>query len=381
MKLNVRIINFTLISILIIISYNSVFSMNINSPNSNYNIKNNDTNVSNCNNSTSKIIQSNQIIIVDNNERNYRITIPSSDKGTPLSVLFIFPGGGGSYSEFPQVSNFEQSSEINKMIIIYAISEKRSISEGEWFLNSASTSFSDINYVDTILDKLIENFCIDEAKIFATGYSLGSMFTYELACHLSYRFTGIASYAGSMPLFPIDCQYDFPINIMHIHGDSDSIINYNENWDWKEGEFENVGTMRSVSNLLSFWNTKYNCSNPINSIEINFELYDLGYCNNNVSVKHYKLISQDHEWPIFINSTYTSDIIIDFLISTSNKPLYSNTSVYNTSSSIVSTDVNSTNFETSSSESEVSAPFGLPFPWLTFIIGFSVFLRLRPKLS
>ena len=121
MKLNVRIINFTLISILIIISYNSVFSMNINSPNSNYNIKNNDTNVSNCNNSTSKIIQSNQIIIVDNNERNYRITIPSSDKGTPLSVLFIFPGGGGSYSEFPQVSNFEQSSEINKMIIIYAI--------------------------------------------------------------------------------------------------------------------------------------------------------------------------------------------------------------------------------------------------------------------
>ena len=90
MKLNVRIINFTLISILIIISYNSVFSMNINSPNSNYNIKNNDTNVSNCNNSTSKIIQSNQIIIVDNNERNYRITIPSSDKGTPLSVLFIF---------------------------------------------------------------------------------------------------------------------------------------------------------------------------------------------------------------------------------------------------------------------------------------------------
>ena len=84
---------------------------------------------------------------------------------------------------------------------------------------------------------------------------------------------------------------------------------------------------------------------------------------------------------IFINSTYTSDIIIDFLISTSNKPLYSNTSVYNTSSSIVSTDVNSTNFETSSSEPEVSAPVGLPFPWLTFIIGFSVFLRLRPKLS
>ncbi len=49
----------------------------------------------------------------------------------------------------------------------------------------------------------------------------------------------------------------------------------------------------------------------------------------------------------FINSTYTSDIIIDFLISTSNKALYSNTSVYNTSSSIVSTDVNTTNFETS----------------------------------
>ena len=43
---------------------------------------------------------------------------------------------------------------------------------------------------------------VDESRLYGIGYSLGSMFSYEIACHLNRRIAAIASYAGTMPVDP-----------------------------------------------------------------------------------------------------------------------------------------------------------------------------------
>ena len=49
------------------------------------------------------------------------------------------------------------------------------------------------------------------------------------------------------------------IAILDIHGKMDTFVNYYEEWDWKEGEFLNVGTMKDVPSNVAYWAEKENC--------------------------------------------------------------------------------------------------------------------------
>ena len=76
------------------------------------------------------------------------------------------------------------------------------------------------------------------------------MFNYELACQLSDRFAAIASHAGTMPVSPDSCDQDSNVAVMHLHGEDDYIIAYNNAWDWKE--WDEVGTMMAIPSLVTF---------------------------------------------------------------------------------------------------------------------------------
>ena len=39
----------------------------------------------------------------------------------------------------------------------------------------------------------------------------------------------------------------------------DTFVNYYEEWDWKEGEFVDVGTMKDVPSNVAYWAEKENC--------------------------------------------------------------------------------------------------------------------------
>ena len=41
--------------------------------------------------------------------------------------------------------------------------------------------------------------------------------------------------------------------VMHIHGKLDYIIDYDEDWDWKDGEHEGVGTMSNIPGMIDYW--------------------------------------------------------------------------------------------------------------------------------
>ena len=40
------------------------------------------------------------------------------------------------------------------------------------------------------------------------------------------------------------------MGVMHIHGKFDYIIDYDDDWDWKDGEHEGVGTMSNVPGMI-----------------------------------------------------------------------------------------------------------------------------------
>ena len=271
-----------------------------------------------CLNSTQSITQSMTSILVNEEERIFRLSVPNSEAGTKLPIVIAFHGGGGSEEDFQQQNEFDQLGEEEKFIMAYAIAESdRTASEGEWYLNTAATSKDDNHFSEAIVDELSNSYCIDEERLYAIGYSLGSMFTYEIACQLNHRFAAVASFAGTMPVNPETCDLTGSMAVMHIHGKLDYIIDYDEDWDWKEGEHDGVGTMSNIPGMIDFWAQNSNCQSE-NTHSHLFGGDDVEHivhtdCDGDIRIEHYGMEAQEHTWPNQVDGTDTYQLIWDFL--------------------------------------------------------------------
>ena len=264
------------------------------------------------------LTQSLTSIEVNGVERFFRLSAPSSDAGTKLPIVIAFHGGGGAGEDFQQQTEFDQLGEQEKFIMAYAIAESdRTASEGEWFLNSAATSRDDNDFAEAIVDELSKAYCVDEDRLYAIGYSLGSMFTYEVACQLNHRFAAVASFAGTMPVSPETCELSGSMAVMHIHGKLDYIIDYDDDWDWKDGEHEGVGTMSNIPGMIDYWAEKSNCQTD-NTHSHLFGGDDVEHivhsdCSGDVRIEHYGLEAWEHTWPEQVDGTDTYRLIWNFL--------------------------------------------------------------------
>ena len=271
-----------------------------------------------CQEPSESMTQSMTSILVNGEERMFRLSVPSSDAGTKLAIVIAFHGGGDAEEDFPQQSQFDQLGEIEKFIMVYPIAEEeRTLAEGDWFLNTAATSRDDNDFSESIVDELSKAYCVDEDRLYAIGYSLGSMFTYEIACQLSDTFAAVASFAGTMPVSPETCDMTGSMSVLHIHGKLDYIIDYDEDWDWKDGEMEGVGTMSNVPGMIDYWAQKLNCQNDnthshlFSGDEVEHIVHS--ECNADARVEHYGMEAQEHTWPNQVDGTATYRLMWNFL--------------------------------------------------------------------
>ena len=260
------------------------------------------------------VTQSLTSIEVNGVEREFRLSVPSSVQGTSLPLVIAFHGGTDSQEDFAQQEQFDQLGEQEKFIMAYAIAEQdRTAAEGEWFLNTAATSKEDNNFTEAIVEELSGSYCLDQDRLYAIGYSLGAMFTYEVACQLNHRFAATASFAGTMPVSPESCDIASGIGILHIHGKLDYIIYYHQDWDWKDGEHEGVGTMSEVPNLIDYWAEKSSCQANAVETSLTEEHVIHSDCIDGVIIEHYGLQIWDHNWPGEVGGEPTYELMWNFL--------------------------------------------------------------------
>jgi polyhydroxybutyrate depolymerase len=249
-------------------------------------------------------------ITVDSVTREYRLYIPTAKPDNAMPLLLAFHGGGGRNYPFPQQSQFHQLAETEGFVVAYPLSELLPGNEGEWLLNTDSQRHQDIDFVEGVIEDISRYASIDSTQIYATGYSLGSMFTYELACHLNDRFAAIASFAGTMPLEPASCVLNDTVPIMHLHSGNDPIIPYSEPWDWKN--WPQVGRMWDIPGLVGDWIERYNCQTT-NQTETSSSLHIVAdSCDGGVRVEHHRLVSGGHNWPNNIDGTPTPELLWNF---------------------------------------------------------------------
>lgn len=253
-------------------------------------------------------------VIVDSDERRYHLYAPETFDAEPQDVLVFFQGGNaGSDGAWlvPQQQRWEELAAERGIILAIPQGKVFFDNEGAWQLNTHPGVMHDVKYIDAMLDDILTRHKFELGRVYGVGYSLGSMFAYEIACHMSTSFVAIASFSGTMPVSPRDCNPESNVPIMHVHGVDDPVIQYSKRWDWKA--WDSVGTMQDVPRLIQYWVKKFNCTENYQTDNSSFLHSKYSNCDQNSSIEHYALLDWGHDWPSTLNGTSTHLKVWQFL--------------------------------------------------------------------
>ncbi len=253
-------------------------------------------------------------VIVDSDERPYHLYAPETFDEEPQDVLVFFQGGNaGSDGAWlvPQQQRWEELAAERGLILAIPQGKVFFDNEGAWQLNTHSGVMHDVKYIGAMLDDISTRHKFELGRVYGVGYSLGSMFAYEIACHMSTSFVALASFSGTMPVSPRDCNPESNVPIMHVHGVDDPVIQYSKRWDWKA--WDSVGTMQDVPSLMQYWVKKFNCKKNYQTDNNSFLHAEYTHCDQNSRIEHYALLDWGHDWPPTIDGTSTHLKIWQFL--------------------------------------------------------------------
>ncbi|WP_438022787.1 alpha/beta hydrolase family esterase [Sorangium sp. So ce233] len=86
----------------------------------------------------------------------------------------------------------------------------------------ANTGGRDITFLRAMLDRLGAELCIDQSRIFSTGFSYGGMMSYAIGCAMGDVFRAIAPMSGA--LYSGCEDGDNPVAMWGAHGDADDVV-------------------------------------------------------------------------------------------------------------------------------------------------------------
>jgi polyhydroxybutyrate depolymerase len=159
-----------------------------------------------------------QTLSVDATPRSFRLAVPASyrrDHPTPL--LFDFHGSGSDAVEQSAYSQLPKEGAAAGYLVVTpdAIG-------GNWDLATPGTQTADQRLVSSLESDLGSRYCVDRARIFAAGISLGSEFATIVSCDPANHIAAIGLVAAEYLLRP--CRG--PVPVLAFHGTADPIVPY-----------------------------------------------------------------------------------------------------------------------------------------------------------
>ncbi len=167
-----------------------------------------------------------RVLTVGGITRRYLIRVPAGI-GRPAPLVFVFHGGGGRAAGVMRTSGMNDVADRQNFIVVYPDGAGRGEGRGTWNvgLGDVGGSADDVGFVRAILRDVERGYPIDPRRIYATGESMGGIFSYRLACEMSETFAAIAPVAATM--VEPNCAPVRPVAVLHIQGSADQNIPLN----------------------------------------------------------------------------------------------------------------------------------------------------------
>lgn len=161
-------------------------------------------------------ILAHESIEVAGSSRDYTLRLPGTYPGDfPFPLVFMFHGAGSNGTQFRELVALEEAARA-RAIFVYPNALADTDGLTRW---TGADDGPDFALRDALEHELAGAYCIDEARIFAVGFSSGAAFTNELAC--AGVVDGMAAIAGGGPENP-PCAG--PVPALVAHGRADPVV-------------------------------------------------------------------------------------------------------------------------------------------------------------
>ena len=218
-------------------------------------------------------------------EREYRLFVPDSYDGkTRLPLVFNLHGTGGTAAAQAQDSGMERLAQEEGFIVVGLQGL-----QNRWnVLLTDPNDVDDVQYASDVLDDARQKVCVDERKVYATGFSGGARMSSRLGCNLGDRIAAIAPVSGIRWTAPCNGR---AVPVVTFHGLADPQNTY-------AGMARDDEWVESVEDALAGWADHNGCDAARNETpEVSLvSVYSYGNCADGADVVLYRIAGLGHTW-------------------------------------------------------------------------------------
>lgn len=227
-------------------------------------------------------------------ERTYIVYIPESyDPTQPTPVVFSLHGFALSARQQQGYSQFDRVAETEGFIAVYPMG---SGAPARWYaydrpvFTGERNSIDDVAFINAVIDELEANYCVDSARVYASGLSNGGGMSKRLACELSDRVAAVALVAAAV-VADEPCSPTRPVPFFAMHGTEDPVVPYT-------GEEE----IMAAEDYVAQWVEINGCTGEpyreaFSAVGEDYALVSWRDCADGAQVDFYTLNGGGHTWP------------------------------------------------------------------------------------
>ena len=244
-------------------------------------------------------------ITFDGVARNFIVYLPSGyNNSGKMPLIFAIHGGSGTPEGMINIANFKTIADRDKVVLVYPEGVQKNWNDGRPTAPN-QLGINDVVFFNQMCDYMINNYSVDEKKIYATGISNGGFMSTRLGCELSNRIAAIAVNAATIEATTIapNCKPNRPVPALYIHGTTDPLVPFLGGQITAGGTAG--GTILSHFQAIDKWVTINGC-NPTPTVTdlpdiandgttIKQRVYS-GGANGN-EVVSYVVLNGGHTWP------------------------------------------------------------------------------------
>ncbi|MBN2103156.1 T9SS type A sorting domain-containing protein [bacterium] len=244
----------------------------------------------------------------DGLDRTYLCHVSSQyDGSTSVPLVIALHNAYGSAAGFQSMTGFSAEADSSGFIVVYPNGTGRPQfwNAGGCCGSAIENQIDDVGFISVLIDTLLENYHIDINRIYAAGFSNGSIFTFRLAAELSQKIAAIGAVAGPMMLD--DIHPEKPVPIIYFHALDDTGVPF-------EGGAGSGYMFPSVGSVIHQWIEINGCDTDPDTI-LNLDgAVGLHWCagNTHADIVQYTRPTGGHSWPGSNTPTAATKLIWEF---------------------------------------------------------------------
>jgi polyhydroxybutyrate depolymerase len=234
------------------------------------------------------------------------VQVPSTYRSTsPMPVVFDFHGSTETASLQVDVSQLGTLGQTQRFVTVTPEIPNAGL------LWDTSLNGAEMRWIGTLFDRIENTLCVNERRVYVTGYSNGAFLASAIACRYAARVAAVAPVAG-IETAP-GCRPSRPVPVVAFHGTSDPDALFSGGVGPSVTRFLTPAQLRfigpflprspahgglSVTETTAAWARRNGCAPRPDSRQVADDVKLVAYrCRPDAEVELYVVAGGGHTWP------------------------------------------------------------------------------------